>query len=315
MGLCPVLGRGLLETLMVDVGKLRHNTVKINSMSASSKSSSFIPSLDAVWRASELGGVTCSTVPSGYAELDAELPGAGWPLGAVTEVLQHQPGVHEWRLLVPGLRARLAVSSWQMPQALVLIGSPHWSNLPALACQGIPVRSVLVVEASQPAERLWAAEQALRCRDLAALMLWTPQVRPAQLRRLQVAAQGVKSSAGPSGGRAPPLVFVFRPAMAQYESSPAPLRVGLRMAPQGVLAVDVFKRRGPPLETPVLLTTEPLPALAHHHHLPREIPDQATDLHTHHHATLNPALTHVVDSPFSLARPVASNPSDQHLVA
>jgi hypothetical protein len=32
------------------------------------------------------------TVPTGHARLDARLPGGGWPLGAVTELLCGNPG-------------------------------------------------------------------------------------------------------------------------------------------------------------------------------------------------------------------------------
>lgn len=36
--------------------------------------------------------------------LDAELPGAGWPWHSLTELLQPQPTVAEWRLLAPVIR-------------------------------------------------------------------------------------------------------------------------------------------------------------------------------------------------------------------
>ena len=224
-------------------------------------------SLDAVWRASELSQACVSTIPSGYAGLDAELPGAGWPCGHLIEVLQTQAGLHEWRLLVPALRA-CQEAAGQSPGALVFIGCPHPLNLSALACRGIPSRGVLWVDVAQPADRLWAAEQALRCQDLAALLLWSPQVRPEQLRRLQVAAvshstgptvTGAITRTGDKQHRPPPLVFVFRPWAAQRESSPAPLRAGLRLAAQGQLEVHLLKRRGPLLHTPVLLPMD-LPA-------------------------------------------------------
>ena len=52
-----------------------------------------------LWRGSSLVATTDPTLPSGFASLDAELPGGGWPLRAVTELLTPQPGVLEWRLL------------------------------------------------------------------------------------------------------------------------------------------------------------------------------------------------------------------------
>jgi protein ImuA len=136
----------------------------------------------------------------------------------------------------------------------------------ALAGQGIAMPSVLLVEAERPAERLWAAEQALRCRDLSALLVWLPQARPEQLRRLQLACQAAHQPR-------PPLAFVFRPQSAQHESSPAPLRLSLRLSPwqetpgagqqaSSELEVHIFKRRGPVQETPLRLHTALPPVLA-----------------------------------------------------
>ena len=59
----------------------------------------------AVWRASQLGGGAQATSPSGFAALDAELPGGGWPHGVLTELLLPQPGIGELRLLAPTLAA------------------------------------------------------------------------------------------------------------------------------------------------------------------------------------------------------------------
>ncbi|HXE19702.1 MAG TPA: translesion DNA synthesis-associated protein ImuA [Castellaniella sp.] len=201
--------------------------------------------LSGVWRASELAATELRTCSSGHPVLDQELPGAGWPQGSLTEILQAQPGLHEWRLLLPALR-RVVTSG-----PLVLIGSPHLPNLPALSMMGIAAARLLLVEARTPAERLWSAEQVLRCRDLGALLVWLPQARPEQLRRLQMASQSSASATSQ------PLVFALRPLAAQHESSPAPLRISLRAArPDGVhhgLEVAILKRRGPALETPLQL--------------------------------------------------------------
>ncbi|MFX8125914.1 hypothetical protein ABTL08_19180, partial [Acinetobacter baumannii] len=43
-----------------------------------------------LWRGSSLGAHSAPTLPSGFAALDAELPGGGWPLGAVTEKLSRR---------------------------------------------------------------------------------------------------------------------------------------------------------------------------------------------------------------------------------
>ena len=40
-----------------------------------------------IWRGSELARTACPGIASGFAALDAELPGDGWPCGALTEIL------------------------------------------------------------------------------------------------------------------------------------------------------------------------------------------------------------------------------------
>jgi protein ImuA len=210
---------------------------------------------DAVWSADTLGGAPGATLASGYPALDAVLPGAGWPLDALSELLQ-PPGLHaEWRLLLPAL-VRLQQAS---PGALVLVGPPHVPFGPALQAQGLAVQRLLWLQVSEPQARLWATEQALRCAGVLAVLAWLPQVRAEQLRRLQLAAQ--------THGK--PL-FALRPAQAQAESSPAVLRLLLAPWPdsplvqaqaqtqaqaQGAddLCLHVLKRRGPPLLLPLLL--------------------------------------------------------------
>jgi protein ImuA len=46
-----------------------------------------------------------AVLASGHAALDAQLPGGGWPVGALTELLLPHPGVGELRLLAPALAA------------------------------------------------------------------------------------------------------------------------------------------------------------------------------------------------------------------
>ena len=184
-----------------------------------------------VWQADALAGAPGRVVVTGDALLDAQLPGGGWPLGALSEILQ-PAGVHnEWRLLLPAL-ARCGSA------AVVLVGAPHIPFGPALGAQGLPPQRLLWVAAQAAAQRLWATEQALRCADVDAVLAWLVQVRPEQLRRLQMAAAEYDK-----------LLFVLRPEQAQNESSPAVLR--LWVAPSidqsDTLEVRALKRRGPPL--------------------------------------------------------------------
>ena len=244
-----------------DANQQHHYTVHIYSFKGVVISSFSImaPSLpqtlaalgDAVWSADTLGGAPGATLASGYPALDAVLPGAGWPLDALSELLQ-PPGLHaEWRLLLPAL-VRLQQAS---PGALVLVGPPHVPFGPALQAQGLAVQRLLWLQVSEPQARLWATEQALRCAGVLAVLAWLPQVRAEQLRRLQLAAQTYGKP-----------LFALRPAQAQADSSPAVLRLLLAPWPdsplvqaqaqvQGAdaLCLHVLKRRGPPLLQPLLL--------------------------------------------------------------
>jgi protein ImuA len=207
-----------------------------------------------VWHAHALSQAVLPVLATGDAQLDAQLPGGGWPIGALTEILQ-ATGVHsEWRLLLPAL-----AQSGQGP--VVLVGAPHLPFAPALAAQGLLAPRLLWVRTTAPATRLWAAEQALRCAEVNAVLAWLPQARSDQLRRLQMAAAEYSK-----------LLFVMRPEAAQAEASPAALRLHVQPQPQpqpqpqaqpaqaqrpaaaaDALQVQLLKRRGPPLAQSLLL--------------------------------------------------------------
>ena len=240
-----------------------------------------LPGLSTVWRADEMARSKGAVIATGSAVLDALLPGGGWPVGAVVEILQAtgnslqtslpnslpmspRAGVHEglnggvnrgvrgdhceWRLLLPALVRVTHASS----AALVLVGAPHAPFAPGLAGQGLDPHRLLCIDTAPSASRLWATEQALRCKDVAAVLAWFPhvgtgRVRADQLRRLQMAAAEHSK-----------LLFVMRPAQAQAESSPAVLRLLASIqAGSDSLLLHILKRRGPPLDQPVLLPARP----------------------------------------------------------
>lgn len=192
-----------------------------------------------VWRADQLSHAGTPAVSSGYPQLDAELPGAGWPLAMLTELISRDSGIGELRLLVPLLR-RLT----REPRIVILLAPPHIPYAPALHSFGIDVSRLLIVQATNAADRLWAVEQSLKSNEFGALLAWLPQerTRPEHLRRLQMAAL---SARGP--------VFLFRQLPAQFESSPAPLRLLLLPRPNQHLSVQLLKRRGPVLAAPLLI--------------------------------------------------------------
>ena len=201
-----------------------------------------------VWHAHVLAGAPERVQATGSAALDAQLPGGGWPVGAMTELLQSAHVHSEWRLLLPALGA-----CGQGP--VVLVGAPHLPFAPALAAQGLHSQRLLSVGAGAGpgSDRLWATEQALRCAAVDAVLLWLPPgaVRTDQLRRLQMAAASHHK-----------LLFVMRDAQARTDASPAVLRlevgpVSPKQGPQGpvvdALEVRLLKRRGPPHDQPLHL--------------------------------------------------------------
>lgn len=195
----------------------------------------------AIWRGNELGSPVTSVLSSGFAVLDAELPGGGWPSHSLTEILQPQPSVAEWRLLGPAMRQAVANG-----QHVVVIGPPKWPHLPGLQHVGIDERHLVWIQADAPAERLWVTEQLIKANAAGLLVSWLPQARQEQIRRLQVCAQACD---GP--------VFLCRPAAAEHEASAAPLRVQLRFSLDWQLHVHLLKRKGPSFEGVIALDSIP----------------------------------------------------------
>jgi len=198
-----------------------------------------MPLPDSVWRASRIGHSAVQALPSGFAALDAELPGAGWPTGMLTELISRESGIGELRLLVPLLR-RLT----RERRFVVVLGPPQTPYAPALAGHGIDLDYLLIVQAAHAADRLWAVEQTLKSSGFGALLAWLPQprTRPEHLRRMQLAAHGTH---GP--------VFLFRSLEAQFDASPAPLRLLLLARAEQRLSVQILKRRGPVVAGPILV--------------------------------------------------------------
>ena len=212
------------------------------------------PTLDlagvAIWHADELAQSLNLCQPSGHAALDAELPGGGWPLGALIELLQPARDAAVWSLLLPAVAARQRAAGG----VVVLVNPPHEPFLPTFSAAGLSPASLLWVRGDAPAAQLGASEQALRCVDAAAVLAWLPRARAGDLRRLHAAA----------ALRADSLLFVLRPEAALAASSCARLR--LRVGVDGrsgaqedaapALCVDILKRRGPPLGDPIHLPSQ-----------------------------------------------------------
>ena len=159
------------------------------------------------------------------------------PTHCLTELLTSADGIGEIRLLAQSLQT-LARAGRQ----IVLLGPPWLPYPDGWAQLGIDAAQILVVRTERPMDKLWAVEQSLRSAAFGALLAWVPDARPEALRRLQLAAAGTDG-----------LSFLFRPAAAQYQPSPAPLRLLLGGIDGRTLEVRLLKRRGPLQAAPLHL--------------------------------------------------------------
>ncbi|MBM3357963.1 MAG: translesion DNA synthesis-associated protein ImuA [Betaproteobacteria bacterium] len=189
----------------------------------------------ALWRGNECARVAVPGVPTGFAELDAVLPGGGWPAGALTEIYAERPGMGELRLTMPAAAHLTRAERW-----VALVTPPHVPYAPALAAQGVKLARLLLVQAKTTDEGLWACEQALRTRGCGAVLAWLGHVHERGLKRLQLAAE--------SGGAA---ALLFRSARV-IPPSPAALRLHLGRSGNRT-AVRILKRRSGSLPEPVML--------------------------------------------------------------
>lgn len=192
---------------------------------------------------------------TGYPQLDACLPGGGWPRAALNEILVARFGSGELQLVIPALVSLCAPgnssdndmghrseNSQENSQEnncgnseaywLTLISPPHIPYAPALASAGLDLARILVVRTRRSQDALWAAEQALRSGTCRAVLLWSEQADSRHLRRLQLAAEE-----GNCWG------LIFRPDTVRKSSSPATLRLQLSTDELGT-QLELLKVRG-----------------------------------------------------------------------
>jgi hypothetical protein len=205
-----------------------------------------------VWRGSRLSAAV-DTVASGFQELDAVLPGGGWPCGALTEIVLSQHGIGALRLLVPALTRLSQDERW-----ICWVAPPYIPYAPALLAAGIDLSRILLVHPKAQQDGLWAVEQSLRSGTCSAVLAWPTLDDSTVLRRLQLAAEAGKASG-----------FLFRSKPLVQRPSPAALRLQLEPEADGGLLITILKRRGGWACGPVRLD---VPVQAH---------DGAVALHPH----------------------------------
>ena len=164
---------------------------------------------------------------TGFPTLDEKLPGGGWPMGAVTEILAPSQGIGELQLVIGALAQLSREGRW-----LVWVAPPYVPYAPALTGYGVDLSRVLVVQGRTEVEHRWAAEQALRSSACGAVLQWSRAGDTRAARRLQLAAEQGSTWA-----------VVFLPPTVGRYASPAALRLHLAPTREG-LEVKVLKCRG-----------------------------------------------------------------------
>jgi hypothetical protein len=169
----------------------------------------------AIWRGRS--AAQRSGLSTGFAALDEYLPDSGWPRTGLIELLVSRFGSGELTLLVPALATltRAAAARW-----CVWVTPPLVPFAPALASCGVVLDRLAVVGGARP---LWAFEQTLGSGACDAVLGWVRQMKPRDIRRLQLAAE-----------RGRTLGVLFRPRRAAREASGAVLRLSVEPLAVGV---------------------------------------------------------------------------------
>ncbi len=179
-----------------------------------------------LWRGKQVSH-RIATLSTGHAILDEALPGGGWPLGAVTELVNDTAGCGELSLLLPVLAQLSQENHW------ISMIDPPWIPYPsALHGRGLALEKLLLIHTQNRSESLWACEQVVRGLSGGAMLAWPDALSFSEVRRLQLAAKRTRQT-----------VFLFHDRKAANASSPAALRLQLT-ADDGDLQIRVLKCRG-----------------------------------------------------------------------
>lgn len=165
------------------------------------------------------------TISTGFAALDAELPGQGWPATGLIELLYAQRGSGELSLLMP------AMVNISQQHAITIARPPLMPYAPALGQAGVDLNRLLWVQPTSDKDCWWVMETALRSAACGLVVGWPGRIAEQQVRRLQLAAAEGRTLGvlmRPDGGRAPNVH----------------LRLRLRRDGPQQLRVEIHKARG-----------------------------------------------------------------------
>ncbi|MFT7529240.1 MAG: hypothetical protein ACI9FD_000237 [Gammaproteobacteria bacterium] len=167
------------------------------------------------------------SISTGFDSLDRRLPGGGWPLGALTEILipDYEPGTL-W-ITLPALASLSRQQRW-----MAMVSPPHMPYAPALAAIGLDLNKILLIRPKSHTDVLWTIEEALKSGTCSSVLFWLNQSGNKVLRRLQLAAE-----------RSNALAICFRPEYLASQRTSAALRIKVSPRATG-LVTDILKCRG-----------------------------------------------------------------------
>lgn len=206
-----------------------------------------------LWRARELAAQqqqNRSGIATGFEVLNSYLPDRGWPDAALIELLMPSAGMGELRLLMPAIRS---VSHTQA-RWVAWINPPFIPYAPALEQLGIDTNKILLIHPRTHKDALWALERASRSGNCSLALAWLDerQLKFKDTQRLQIAARQGNT-----------LTCLFRPPSQQ--ASMAELRLQLHALENGILKLDILKRRGGwPVHDLSVAIAEQLPQAGRH---------------------------------------------------
>ncbi len=137
-----------------------------------------------LWRGCDMAGQSVHGRSTGFSQLDAILPGRGWPDKGLMEIITPYWGMGELQLLIPLMRSVVEQGKW-----ILWISPPYLLYAPALVQAGIATEQVLVVKLDTSCkDALWSMEKALQTENCGLVLAWQNWLPTKVLRRLQLAA-------------------------------------------------------------------------------------------------------------------------------
>lgn len=186
-------------------------------------------------------------VPSGFRPLDALLPAGGMRRGSLVEWITGAGDATGSGAvtLAFAVACRLAAPATQHDGqrgqgAIVVVDRAGWFHPPAVL-PWLNGRQLVVARPSRDEDELWAIDQSLRCRGVAAVLAWprvaawgqaaTPSHRPRSARHWTTAMRRWQLAARTSGA----VGLLVRPHAARGEPSWAEARISVAPLPGGTL--------------------------------------------------------------------------------